>query len=223
MYRLVTIQTRGVTCIIYRARGESCWRMCVHLYGIEPGIGGLRITGSNVDTLLADYRAALKQFSTATLRLSLSLSLPFYPFPLLFPGFFPATRSAWIFFLFPISPSVLFPLYAALSERRLDRWVLPSRRELSPRGAEKDRAEFCSFLVLSPPLLHRFVSHDFRNISSIDQIRFIVNEWLQLVASDFQFVQLSMVVSQNRRCFVRVTRKIWCFLTSLFFCAGIDC
>ena len=159
-----------------------------------------------------------------TSSLSLSLSFPFYPFPLLFPGFFPATRSAWIFFLFPISPSVLFPLYAALSERRLDRWVLPSRRELSPRGAEKDRAEFCSFLVLSPPpLLHRFVSHDFRNISSIDQIRFIVNEWLQLVASDFQFVQLSMVVSQNRRCFVRVTRKIWCFLTSLFFCAGIDC
>ena len=164
MYRLVTIQTRGVTCIIYRARGESCWRMCVHLYGIEPGIGGLRITGSNVDTLLADYRAALKQFSTATLRLSLSLSLPFYPFPLLFPGFFPATRSAWIFFLFPISPSVLFPLYAALSERRLDRWVLPSRRELSPRGAEKDRAEFCSFLVLSPP---PFSAGSFRTIFGI--------------------------------------------------------
>ena len=109
MYRLVTIQTRGVTCIIYRARGESCWRMCVHLYGIEPGIGGLRITGSNVDTLLADYRAALKQFSTATLRLSLSLSLSLStPFPFCSPAFFRRPDLPGFFFFFQSLPRFSF-------------------------------------------------------------------------------------------------------------------
>ena len=94
----------------------------VHLSSIESSIDGLRITGPNVDTLLADYRAAWKQFSTATFPLSLFLFLPLYPFPFCPPAFsrrpglpaFHFFSLSSLFFFGPPSP-LFFPFSFCLS------------------------------------------------------------------------------------------------------------
>ena len=149
----VLFGTRDVACIIYRARGE---RVYVHLSSIESSIDGLRITGPNVDTLLADYRAAWKQFSTATL----PLSLPFYPFPFCPPAFsrrpaLPAFQFFSLFFFFffffffgpssPLFSSVSFclsvgsPRSARGAIRALARSVSASiqTRALAPRRGKR--------------------------------------------------------------------------------------
>ena len=175
----VLFGTRDVACIIYRARGE---RVYVHLSSIESSIDGLRITGPNVDTLLADYRAAWKQFSTATL----PLSLPFYPFPFCPPAFsrLPAMPAFqffslflffFFFFFFWSFVSSLF-LCLLLSLCRLS--SLCTRRHQSagpigecfhpdessrPEARKEIGADFVFFWSGRPPV-GRFVSHDFRNI-----------------------------------------------------------
>lgn len=109
------------------------------------GIDGLRITGPNVDTLLADYRAAWKQFSTATLLPSpaSALARPRFPASCPVPSFSRRTSLAHLsFFQLP-----LCPLFATPSRCRLDRRVLPSGRGLSPRGEAKEGVGFYSFLA----------------------------------------------------------------------------
>ena len=183
-------KTHDVACIIYHARGES-W---LYSASIEHWVEYRWIT---------DYRPERghpisrlpRGLETIFYGHISSLSFPFSPslsFSLLSTSFFPTTRSACISFFFSFfslffwsSVPSLFP-FLLLSLCRLC-----TRRHQSagpigecfypdesshPEARKEIAPDFVSFCSGRPPPVGRFVSHDFRNIAGIGQIRFTVNE-----------------------------------------------